>query len=217
MGYANLGYCPAKERAVATGSMQLFTLRAVHDERHLLLERPAMQTVRDRYPTLFSPAQGSMQLFMSQADHDIVGVFMDCFDHLGAAPDDPDDGYSDSDSSSSALAVGLKWSFIHSSMWPPDIVTQTQTQLHQPWRLDRCKDSFIHCGGRRILSWIVLTFLGHACAAPDAHACDAHMMMVRVLRLIFISPGGWIGEIIQSYVHSIRMCTSHRGGSVLGH
>ena len=66
-----------------------------------------MQTVRDRYPALFSSAQGSVQLFMWQAD--IVGVahfVMDCFDHLGAAPDDHDDGYSDSFSSSSALAAG---------------------------------------------------------------------------------------------------------------
>ena len=48
-----------------------------------------------------------MQLFMWQAD--IVGVahfVKDCFDLLGAAPDDHDDGYSDSDSSSSALAAG---------------------------------------------------------------------------------------------------------------
>ena len=39
------------------------TLHAAHDERHLLLECPAMQTVRDHYPALFSPAQGSMHLF----------------------------------------------------------------------------------------------------------------------------------------------------------
>ena len=58
-------------------------------------------------PALFSPAQGSMQLFMWQAD--IVGVahfVMDCFDLFGAAPCGHDDGYSDSDSSSSALAAG---------------------------------------------------------------------------------------------------------------
>ena len=82
-------------------------LHAVHDERHLLLECPAMQTVRDRYPALFSPAKGSMQLFMWQPD--IVGVahfVMDCFDLLGAVPDAQDDGSSDSDSSSSALAAG---------------------------------------------------------------------------------------------------------------
>ena len=49
----------------------------------------------------------SMQLFMWQAD--IVGVahfVMNCFDHLGAAPDDHNDDYSDSDSSSSARAAG---------------------------------------------------------------------------------------------------------------
>ena len=59
------------------------------------------------YPTLFSPAQGSMQLFMWQDD--IVGVahfVMDGFDLLGAAPDDHDDDYSDSNSPSSALAAG---------------------------------------------------------------------------------------------------------------
>ena len=48
-----------------------------------------------------------MQLFMWQADNVGVAHFvMDCFDHLGTAPDDHDDAYSDSDSSSSALAAG---------------------------------------------------------------------------------------------------------------
>ena len=73
------------------------TLHAVHDEEHLVLECPAMQPVRDRYPALFSPeacrpAKGSMQLFMWQPD--IVGVahfVMDCFDLLGAVPDAHDD------------------------------------------------------------------------------------------------------------------------------
>ena len=37
----------------------------------LVFECPAMQPVRDRYPALFSPAQGTMQLFMWQQD--IVG------------------------------------------------------------------------------------------------------------------------------------------------
>ena len=63
---------------------------------------PAMQPVRDRYPALFSPAQGTMQLFMWQQD--IVGVahcIMDCFDAFGALTDAPDDA---STSSSSALA-----------------------------------------------------------------------------------------------------------------
>ena len=66
-----------------------------------------MQPVRDRYPALFSPDQGSMQLFMWQAD--IVGVahfVMDGFGLLGAAPDGHDDACSDSDSSPSALAAG---------------------------------------------------------------------------------------------------------------
>ena len=50
---------------------------------------------------------GSMQLFMWQPDVVGVGHFvMDCFDLLGAAPDAHVDGYSDSDSSSSALAAG---------------------------------------------------------------------------------------------------------------
>ena len=79
-------------------------LHAVHDERHLVFECPAMQPVRDRYPALFSPAQGTMQLFMWQQD--IVGVahyIMDCFDALSALSDAPDDA---STSSSSALAAG---------------------------------------------------------------------------------------------------------------
>ena len=41
-------------------------LHVVHDERHLVFECPAMQPVRDCYPALFSPAQGTMQLFMWQ-------------------------------------------------------------------------------------------------------------------------------------------------------
>ena len=70
----------------------------------LFMMSPAMQPVRDRYPALFSPAQGTMQLFMWQQD--IVGVahyIMDCFDALGALSDAPDDA---STSSSSALAAG---------------------------------------------------------------------------------------------------------------
>ena len=50
---------------------------------------------------------GSIQLFMWQPDSvRVVHVVMDCLDLLGAAPDARDDGYSDSDSSSSALAAG---------------------------------------------------------------------------------------------------------------
>ena len=76
-------------------------------ERHLLLGYPAMQTIRDRYLAFFSPAKGSMPLFMWQPD--IVGVarfVMECYDLLGAVPDAHDDDSSDSDSSSSALAAG---------------------------------------------------------------------------------------------------------------
>ena len=59
------------------------TLHAIHDERHLVLECPAMQPVRDHYPALFSPGLSTMQLFMWQPD--IVGVahyILDCFDLL---------------------------------------------------------------------------------------------------------------------------------------
>ena len=34
--------------------------------RHVVFECPAMQPVRDHYPALFSPAQGTMQLVMRQ-------------------------------------------------------------------------------------------------------------------------------------------------------
>ena len=51
---------------------QRCNLHAVHDERHLVFECPAMQCVRDRYPALFSPAKNTMQLFMQQRN--IVGV-----------------------------------------------------------------------------------------------------------------------------------------------
>ena len=64
---------------------QRCNLHAPHDERHLVLECPAMQCVRDWYPALFNPAKTTMQLFMWQRD--IVGVahyIMDCFEVLGA-------------------------------------------------------------------------------------------------------------------------------------
>ena len=83
---------------------QRCNLHAVHDERHLVFECPAMQCVRDRYPALFGPAKSTMVLFMWQ--HDIVGVahfIKDCFEVLGALDDVPDDA---STSSSSALAAG---------------------------------------------------------------------------------------------------------------
>ena len=74
---------------------------------HLLLECPAMQPVRDRHPASSSPSKGSVQLVMRQPDIvKVVHFVMDCFDLLGAAPDAHDDGCSDSDSSSSALAAG---------------------------------------------------------------------------------------------------------------
>ena len=83
---------------------QRCNLHALHDERHLVFECPAMQCVRDRYPALFSPAKNTMQLFMWQRN--IVGVahfVQDCFEVLGALDDAPDDA---STSSSSALAAG---------------------------------------------------------------------------------------------------------------
>ena len=83
---------------------QRCNLHALHDERHLVFECPAMQCVRDRYPALFSPAKHTMQLFMWQRN--IVGVahfVQDCFEVLGALDDAPDDA---STSSSSALAAG---------------------------------------------------------------------------------------------------------------
>ena len=45
---------------------QRCNLHALHDERHLV-ECPAMQCVRDRYPALFGPANNTMQLFMCSA------------------------------------------------------------------------------------------------------------------------------------------------------
>ena len=47
--------------------------------------------------------------------HASACIVMDYFDlPAGAAPDDHDDGHSDSDSSTSALAAGKMYSFIHS-------------------------------------------------------------------------------------------------------
>ena len=83
---------------------QRCNLHAVHDERRLVFECPAMQCVRDWYPALLSPATNTMQLFMWQRN--IVGVahfVQDCFEVLGALDDAPDDA---STSSSSALAAG---------------------------------------------------------------------------------------------------------------
>ena len=86
------------------------TLHAIHDEKHLVLECPAMQPVRDRYPALFSPACSTMQLFMWQPD--TVGVahyILDCFDFLGALSDAPDDA-----STSSLISPGGWIDVIHS-------------------------------------------------------------------------------------------------------
>ena len=73
-------------------------LHAVGDERHMVFECPALQTVRDRYPTLFAPAHSTMQLFLWQPDLVRVAHFiMDCFDAIGVAPDMPDDASDASD------------------------------------------------------------------------------------------------------------------------
>ena len=73
-------------------------LHVVGDERHMVFECPAMQTVRDRYPTLFAPAHSTMQLFLWQPDLVRVAHFiMDCFDAIGVAPDMPDDASDASD------------------------------------------------------------------------------------------------------------------------
>ena len=51
-----------------------------------LIECPAMQTVRDRYPTWFAPAHSTMQLFLWQPDLVCVAHFiMDCFDAIGGS------------------------------------------------------------------------------------------------------------------------------------
>jgi hypothetical protein len=56
------------------------------DERHLVFECLALQSIRDRYPGVFGADIVTMQQFMWQLD--IVGVahfVMDCFDYLDAA------------------------------------------------------------------------------------------------------------------------------------
>jgi hypothetical protein len=60
--------------------------QVIGDERHLVFECPALQSIRDRYPGLFGADIVTMQQFMWQLD--IVGVahfVMDCFDYLDAA------------------------------------------------------------------------------------------------------------------------------------
>ena len=56
------------------------------DERHLVFECPALQSIRDKYPGLFGADIVSMQQFMWQLD--IVGIahfVMDCFHYLDVA------------------------------------------------------------------------------------------------------------------------------------
>ena len=58
----------------------------IGDERHLVFECPALQSVQDRYPGLFGADTVTMQQFMRQLD--IVGVahfVMDCFNYLDVA------------------------------------------------------------------------------------------------------------------------------------
>ena len=55
------------------------------DERHLVFECPAVQSIRDQYLALFATAIQTMQQFMWQLDIVSVAHFvMDCFDHLDA-------------------------------------------------------------------------------------------------------------------------------------
>jgi hypothetical protein len=59
--------------------------QVIVDKHHLVFERPALQSIRDKYPGLFGADIVSMQQFMWQLD--IVGVahfVMDCFDYLDA-------------------------------------------------------------------------------------------------------------------------------------
>ena len=65
------------------------TLHAIHDERHLILEFPAMQPVQDRYPALFGPACSTILMWQP----DTVGVahyITDCFVLFCALSDGPD-------------------------------------------------------------------------------------------------------------------------------
>ena len=55
--------------------------RAVGDERHMVFECPALQSVRDKYAALFLDGASTMQQFMWQQD--VIGVALivqDCFD-----------------------------------------------------------------------------------------------------------------------------------------
>ena len=58
---------------------------AVGDERHIVFGCPALQSVRDKYATLFVHATYTMQQFMWQVDLPGVAHFIkDCFDLLDA-------------------------------------------------------------------------------------------------------------------------------------
>ena len=97
--------CVPLAQALDSGGSQYTGPVMQRDGRQcLVLECPAMQCVRDRYPALFKFANNTMQLFIWQRN--IVGVahfIQDCFQVLGALDDVSDDA---STSSSSALAAG---------------------------------------------------------------------------------------------------------------
>ena len=99
---------------------QRCNLHALHDERHLAFECPAMQSVRNGYPDQFSPAKNAMQLYMWLRD--IVGVahcIRDCPDVLGALSDAPDDA-----STSSLSAWRLEGdTYVH-----PTLIRSTMNQ-----------------------------------------------------------------------------------------
>ncbi len=60
--------------------------KLVENERHLVSECPALQSIRDRYPGLFGADIVIMQQFMWQLDIVRVERFvMDSFDYLDAA------------------------------------------------------------------------------------------------------------------------------------
>jgi len=60
--------------------------QVIGDERHLVFECPAVQSIRARYPALFGADIATMQHFMWQLDINSVAHFvMDCFDYLDAA------------------------------------------------------------------------------------------------------------------------------------
>ena len=99
----------ARVRAAHTADIQ----DALHDERHLMYERPAMQCVRDRHPARLN----TMQLYMWQRD--VVRVahcIVDRFDVLG--------------STCFKLVPSLMILVMHQP--------HEHGNVHQPWRLDGC-------------------------------------------------------------------------------